>query len=103
MLRKEFISRTGYEPTPEEYEFIEEAYYESECVTQNQFCQQWLSDYKNGYWQRELELRKSRANIKKVYIDIQHNMEDDIRFWMKLAEERECRIRQLEKDLAGYQ
>lgn len=103
MLIKEFIERTGYEPTLEEYAFIEEAYYESECVGQQQFCQQWLSDFKNGYWQRELELRKSRANIKQVYRDIQRQMNDDIHFWMELAQKHESRIRQLEKDLAGYQ
>ena len=40
MMKSEFIERTGFEPTAEEYEQIEQEYMGTD-IDKNQFCKQW--------------------------------------------------------------
>ena len=67
MMREEFIQRTGYTPEIrraddgwtveyDEYDYIEQSYYDSDCVNKDEFCKEWLKSYKAGFWKRELQL-----------------------------------------------
>ncbi len=55
MMISEFIERTGFQPTAEEYAKIEEAYYDFDG-DKNDFCKAFV---KNG---GELKIYKSRAD-----------------------------------------
>lgn len=57
MMMSEFIERTGFEPTAEEYEQIEDAYYHFDG-DKDAFCKNWLSD--GGI------LKAARARAKKI-------------------------------------
>ena len=57
MMISEFIERTGFEPTAEEYEQIEDAYYHFDG-DKDAFCERWLSD--GGI------LKAARARAKKI-------------------------------------
>lgn len=57
MLRSEFTERTKYEPDYDEYQIIEDAYYEFDG-NKDEFCKWWLKAKKDGYWKREYEIRK---------------------------------------------
>ena len=50
MLKAEFIARTGYTPTDEEYYFIEQAYYDTDTLLKDDFCAPWLKDKATGTW-----------------------------------------------------
>ena len=43
MMMSEFIERTGFEPTAEEYEKIEDAYYRFDG-SKDEFCKNWLAE-----------------------------------------------------------
>ena len=43
MMMSEFVERTGFEPMPEEYEQIEDAYYHFNG-SKDDFCKSWLAD-----------------------------------------------------------
>lgn len=80
MMMNEFVERTGYMPTEEEYRFIEDSYYEAEdCVDKNQFCARWKKDKASGAWDRELTLRRTmaleRENFRKKMEDKEENLE----------------------------
>ena len=57
MMMSEFIERTKYEPSHEEYIEIEEAYYEFDG-NKDEFCKAWLKRKNNGSWAIEYNLRK---------------------------------------------
>ena len=42
MMISEFVERTGFEPMPEEYEQIEDAYYHFDG-SKDDFCKSWLA------------------------------------------------------------
>lgn len=65
MMLQEFEDRTGYEPMPEEYSLIEEAYMEFHGH-KDDFCKRWLKDKKSGHWDREYELRKKCSGLSKA-------------------------------------
>jgi len=56
MMKSEFIERTGFEPTADEYREIEEEYYGFEG-DKDQYCKQWL---KNGGVNRLARRRTAR-------------------------------------------
>lgn len=67
MMREEFIERTGYTPEIrrgedgwtveyDEYRYIEQSYFDSECVNKDEFCKEWKKNFKAGFWKRELQL-----------------------------------------------
>lgn len=59
MMIHEFAQRTGYQPTTEEYHYIEESYYDF-SGDKDAFCAQWKLDKEDGHWDTELKLRKTR-------------------------------------------
>lgn len=72
MRREEFIERTGYTPEVrykadgkniefDEYTYIEQSYYDSECFNKDEFCKEWKERYEAGFWSRELELLQKIA------------------------------------------
>lgn len=64
MMYREFVELTGYEPTEEEYRYIEESYYDADdCLNKQEFCARWKKDKKSGAWDRELKLRKQMAEV----------------------------------------
>lgn len=78
MMKSEFIERTGFEPTAEEYEVIEEEYMGCD-IDKDQFCKEWK---KNGGIQRLSrqrarrieELEEKIAGMEREYnrMDLQH-------------------------------
>ena len=58
MLKEEFIELTGYNPSDEEYHYIEQSYYDADTVLKSVFCKQWLDRRKRGFWAIELRLRQ---------------------------------------------
>ena len=86
MMMSEFIVRTGFEPSYEEYAEIEEAYYNFDG-DKNAFCKAWV---KAG----EAE-RINRARLQKIQ-DLQKAMEDE-------RKELTDRISKLEKQLEKEQ
>lgn len=79
----EFIERTKYEPTIEEYRYIEDSYYESECIDKNEFCKQWLKDKKCGKWDLEYKYRKLLDQQKAEYEEKLKEKENDLDFYRK--------------------
>ena len=80
MMMSEFIERTGYRPSSEEYEHIEESYY-TFPGNKDEFCKQWKKDYKDGHWERELTLRKSMAAMQSEYLAKIEKQEESLKFY----------------------
>ena len=57
MLYSEFVNLTGAKVSIEEYDCIEQSYYDSE-LEKAEFCKQWKQDYDSGKWAVELALRR---------------------------------------------
>lgn len=57
MMKYEFIERTNYTPSDEEYHYIEESYYDYDGCSKDEFCKQWLKDKRSGKWSMELRFR----------------------------------------------
>lgn len=57
MMMSEFIERTGYQPSAEEYSFIEDSYYEFNG-NKDEFCKWWKKAQKSGEWKKELSFRQ---------------------------------------------
>ena len=77
MMYNEFVERTGYEPSMQEYAIIEEAYY---CYTGNkdEFCEAWKQYHDTALWQSFMKTAKTLS-------------------------EQEYENRQLEKQIAGME
>lgn len=67
MMIHEFIERTGYTPTNEEYHYIEESYYEADTCSKDEFCKQWKKDKRSGKWAMELKFRMMLDEQKAEY------------------------------------
>lgn len=78
MLRSEFIERTKYEPDFDEYEIIEEAYYEFDG-NKDEFCKWWLKARKDGYWKREYEIRKANRRYSKEIISELDELKEQVK------------------------
>ena len=85
MMMNEFTERTGYEPTFEEYHYIEESYYEFNGF-KDDFCKQWKKDYKEGHWAKELRLRKQMDEMKAEMQKIIDEKEETLEFYRKQFE-----------------
>ena len=81
MMVCEFIERTKYEPTIEEYRYIEDSYYESDCIDKNEFCKQWLKDKKSGKWDLEYKYRKLLDEQKAEYEAKIKEQEENLEFY----------------------
>jgi len=82
MMMSEFIERTGYQPSGEEYHYIEESYYEFDG-DKNAFCKQWLKDQKDGHWAKELRLRKQMDEMKAQMQAVIDEKEENLVFYRK--------------------
>lgn len=70
MMRSEFIERTGFEPTTEEYEQIEQEYMGTD-IDKAQFCKQWV---KQGGIQRISRQRVRR--IEELETEVQQRIKE---------------------------
>ena len=66
MMMHEFIERTGYTPSFEEYKLIEESYYEFDGY-KDDFCKWWKKANKSGEWKKELRLRQKLSDVEHDY------------------------------------
>ena len=81
MMIQEFIERTGYKPTNEEYHYIEESYYEADTVSKDEFCKQWKKDQKSGKWAMELKFRMALDAQKAEYEAKIAEQEENLNFY----------------------
>lgn len=89
MMIKEFTERTGFEPMPDEYEEIEEAYYLFDG-TKDEFCDDWVRDGGIG--------KICEARGEKIRILRSELLELDRQLRMS-ADRYEARIAELEEKL----
>lgn len=80
MMMSEFIERTGYEPSYDEYQLIVESYYDFDG-DKNAFCKQWKKDLKNGTWAKELMLRRAIVDLRNMYEAKIEEVESDKNFY----------------------
>lgn len=84
MMLCEFIERTHYEPSYEEYAIIEEAYYDFEG-DKNEFCKWFLDAQKRGYWEREyrvrLALKESDCEVRRLKESVLKAEADASEYW----------------------
>lgn len=80
MMMKEFTDRTGYEPTWEEYAYIELSYYDFDG-NKDEFCKQWKKDYKDGHWAREMALLKKMEQMEEENKKKIAEMEENLTFY----------------------
>ena len=69
MMRSEFIERTGFDPTAEEYHEIEDQYMESD-LDKDKWCAKWKRDggiirYANARRKHAEELERTLASVNK--------------------------------------
>ncbi len=94
MMMHEFTERTKYQPSQEEYEYIEASYYEYDGF-KDEFCQQWLKDKKSGKWEMELKFRRALDQQKAEYEAKIAEQEGLLEFYRPFCE----RARQAEEKL----
>lgn len=80
MMMSEFIERTGYQPSHEEYSHIEESYYHFDG-DKDAFCKQWKKDFKDGHWARELSFRKNVEQMQAEYLAKIEEQEENLEFY----------------------
>ena len=93
MMMSEFIDRTGFEPTFEEYGEIEEAYYSFDG-NKDQFCADWVKNDGAGKICRARAVKI--AQLKSQMLELDREMK-------KAADGYEARIAKLEKQLEREQ
>lgn len=81
MMKQEFIERTKYNPSDEEYHYIEESYYEADTPYKDEFCKQWLKDKKSGKWDMEYKFRKLLDQQKAEYEAKLKEQEENLEFY----------------------
>lgn len=96
MMMSEFIDRTGFEPTYEEYQEIEEAYYNF-AGNKDEFCAKWLADGGVMNTCRARAKKIDRLNSKILELD-RSNRQDDEKQLQHIAD-LEKRIADLEAQL----
>lgn len=104
MMKSEFIERTGYNPTDEEYHYIEESYYEADTCSKDEFCKQWKKDQKSGKWAMELRFRKMLDEQKAEYEEKLREKEDDLNWYREAYNslwEKAKKLSAIEKVLKG--
>ena len=80
MMIHEFTARTGYEPSFEEYRFIEESYYEFDGQ-KDEFCKWFKKAQKSGEWEKELRLRKKIADMEESHKEEMNEKEETLEFY----------------------
>ena len=77
---QEFIDRTNYTPSADEYYHIEKAYYDFPG-NKDEFCKWWKKAKRGGYWDRELELRRHVITTAKKLGDKLKECSDNVDFY----------------------
>lgn len=80
MMIQEFIARTNYTPSPDEYRHIESAYYDFDGG-KDDFCKWWLKAKRAGYWSRELELRRRNESLVQESRDKLNESRENVEFY----------------------
>ena len=104
MMIHEFIERTKYNPSDEEYHYIEESYYEADTPYKDEFCKQWLKDKKSGKWDMEYKFRKLLDQQKAEYEEKLREAEENLDFYrkeFKKGYEAQKKLRDIEGILNG--
>ena len=96
MLMSEFVERTGYQPSSEAYEQIEESYY-AFPGNKDEFCKQWKKDYKDGHWERELTLRRRMAVMQAEDLKKIKAQEESLKFYQQELEQAQDKLTRLER------
>ena len=96
MMMSEFIERTGFEPTYEEYEAIEELYYNFDG-NKDEFCAKWLEDGGIINTCRARAKKIDQLNSKILELDRSHRQDDEKQ--VQHITDLEKRIADLEKEL----
>ena len=100
MMIQEFIDRTGYAPTSEEYRYIEESYYDSPLPTKDDFCIQWLKDLQSGKWDMEYQFRKMLAEQKAEYEAKIAELQETVKWYNEQYYKQRAMIKQAEAEAA---
>ena len=80
MMISEFIERTGYEPSFEEYKHIEDSYYEFDG-NKDEFCKWWKKASKTGEWAKELKLRQTIEKLEAQHTEETRKTAETIEFY----------------------
>lgn len=105
MMQHEFTERTGYAPTDEEYNLIEQSYYDFNG-DKDEFCKAWMKAQKSGAWTREAELLRVIAGLKAENENLTDKLQDTDDLLRKASEDRnyfQKIANGLAKDLEGMQ
>ncbi len=92
MMRSEFISRVGFDPTPADYAVIERYYYDFDG-NKDEFCAHWVREKKAGRWE---PLRKAYEQILSLEARERQTARD-------LRELEERKAAEIEEIKAGYE
>ena len=96
MLMSEFVERTGYQPSNEEYAHIEESYY-TFPGNKDEFCAKWKKDYRDGHWARELTLRRHMTAMQAEYLEKIEEREESLKFYQQELEQAQDKLARLER------
>lgn len=91
MMRSEFIERTGFEPTADEYAQINQEYMGCD-IDKDQFCKEWK---KNGGIQRLTRMRVSRIE------ELEHELETVRRVYEEQLKAKDAEIEKIAKERDG--
>jgi len=101
MMINEFIERTKYEPTMDEYNYIEQAYMEFDG-NKDEFCKAWLKTKKSGAWETELKLRKRIDELLETALDFKDTIKRTNELLSKYIDDKielEEKVEELKKEL----
>ncbi len=96
MTKDEFVERTRYEPSFEEYHHIEESYYDFNG-SKDDFCKAWLKDKLDGHWAKELKLRMMIVDIRREYENELSEKEETLEFYRKAYDDKVALKKQLDE------
>lgn len=100
MMKQEFIDRTKYTPSDEEYHYIEESYIEFPSPYKDEFCKQWLKDKKSGKWDMEYKFRKLLDQQKAKYEE-KLREKDETLDWYRSEFDKGMKAQKKLKDIEG--
>lgn len=80
MMMSEFIERTGYEPSYDEYKLVEDSYYEFDG-DKDEFCKWWKKAQRSGEWAKELRLRQTIETMKQQHEEEMQEKEENLEFY----------------------
>ena len=105
MLYQEFVQRTKYEPSFEEYAEIEQAYYEFDGY-KDEFCEWFKKQLRADRWEREYQLRRQIRQLQESYSALETEYSElTSKNYRTQNELEECQniANQLERELKKYE